>query len=226
MALFALLMHAVDSGMLQQRICAIHINHNVRRGGAHRRDISLIERVARNYAAHIHVVSLPAGAVRARAHRHRCGVEAAARALRLEACAAALRKTGSHTLLYAHHQGDQQETILLRLLEGAGMRGLAGMSVRQRMRIDGYEFGIVRPLLAVPRATIHALCRMYGIRYHTDYTNRDMRYRRNALRHTIIPHRAHLSLMCACPQYPRCSEQRAASMYCTICRCTAVGNNR
>ena len=135
----------------------------------------------------LHVITLRQGSVREYAQRKRCGVEAAARSLRFEAFASALKKKSSQTLFLAHHCNDQLETVLMRFFQGAGLRGLSGMKEEQLMHVDGYTFVIVRPLIAVSSADVQEYCRVSAVRYNIDRTNKDRRYMRNALRHTIIP---------------------------------------
>lgn len=107
-----------------------------------------------------------------------CGLEAAARASRH----AALRSVACDALLLAHHQDDQAETVLFRLLRGSGAHGAAGMVVWQ----PGAP-AILRPLLGVRRAQIEAAAREGGLHWVEDPSNADPRHRRNALRHEVLP---------------------------------------
>lgn len=80
----------------------------------------------------------------------------------------------------AHHADDNLETLLLNLLRGSGLRGLTGM------KMDNGR-GILRPLLNVSRQHIIdylATCRQNFV---TDSSNTDTQYRRNALRHELLP---------------------------------------
>src|SRR5690606_19663025 len=86
-------------------------------------------------------------------------------------------------LLTAHHADDQLETVLLRLLRGAGPRGLAAMS-RRRLLGKGEIF---RPLLDFSRAELEAYARAHQLRWVEDESNLDVHYARNFLRHEIIP---------------------------------------
>ena len=70
---------------------------------------------------------------------------------------AALRSAASTFILLAHNADDQAETVLLRLLRGSGVRGLAAMPfLRDEERTTGHSARILRPLLDVPRADIVA----------------------------------------------------------------------
>lgn len=80
----------------------------------------------------------------------------------------------------AHTADDQAETVLLRLLRGAGPSGLAGILPR---RADG----IVRPLLSVRRAELRAWLDAHHQAWREDVTNADLGPRRNLLRHRFVP---------------------------------------
>ncbi|MFT4628499.1 MAG: tRNA(Ile)-lysidine synthetase-like protein [Myxococcota bacterium] len=79
----------------------------------------------------------------------------------------------------AQHADDQAETVLLHLMRGTGVRGLAGMC-RRRGRY-------VRPLLDEPRAALEAWARARDLRWAEDPTNNSPQYLRNRLRHEILP---------------------------------------
>jgi tRNA(Ile)-lysidine synthase len=115
------------------------------------------------------------------------GIEAAARQARYAALAQAAAQTGAGHILLAHHRDDQAETVLLRLLRGAGPSGLAAMapsSVRE---------GVVylRPWLDVARADIMQAAREYAAQADwaavEDPSNTDPRYTRAAVRKMLAP---------------------------------------
>jgi tRNA(Ile)-lysidine synthase len=108
-------------------------------------------------------------------------VEAAAREVRYAALARELRR--GETLLTAHHLDDQCETLLLQLLRGAGVSGLAAMPARAPFA----RGELVRPLLDLPRATLEGWLRSAGIGWVEDASNDDRRFDRNYLRHEVIP---------------------------------------
>ncbi|OYW65320.1 MAG: tRNA lysidine(34) synthetase TilS [Hydrogenophilales bacterium 16-64-46] len=88
-------------------------------------------------------------------------------------------------LVTAHHRDDQAETFLLQALRGAGPKGLAAMAQCQRPR--GWRAMQLRPLLALSRMDLHAAARDLGLRWVEDESNLSDRYRRNALRLTVMP---------------------------------------
>jgi tRNA(Ile)-lysidine synthase len=107
--------------------------------------------------------------------------EAAARQARYDALAALLRP--DDMLLTAHHRDDQAETLLLQLLRGAGVEGLAGMAAWRRFG-PGW---LARPLLAVTRAQVHAYARREHLSWIEDPSNARLHADRNFLRHQVMP---------------------------------------
>jgi tRNA(Ile)-lysidine synthase len=79
------------------------------------------------------------------------------------------------------------ETILLRLLSGAGGVGAAGMTARATLDTSVSQLEIVRPMLDTPRSELAEIVDRLGVAPVTDPTNDDPRFRRNALRRDIIP---------------------------------------
>lgn len=127
-------------------------------------------------------------------------VEGAARAARYAALAEAM--TADEALLLAHHQDDQAETVLLRLMRGAGLQGLAGMRPVSSWRTaDGREVARWRPWLALPRAALErwlprgvACVRSHDASVPADAllpvidpANHDDRFDRTLLRHELLP---------------------------------------
>jgi tRNA(Ile)-lysidine synthase len=86
-------------------------------------------------------------------------------------------------LLLAHHQDDQAETLMLQLIRGAGVHGLAAMPALA----DFAKGWLARPMLNVPRQQILAFAKQQTLDWIEDPSNRDMAFDRNYLRHTIMP---------------------------------------
>lgn len=109
------------------------------------------------------------------------GPEAAARQARYRAFADELRE-GEHLAL-AHHQDDQAETMLLRLLRASGSDGLAAMRPQRT-----FALGVLwRPLLMLPRCDLLAYAREHDLHWIEDPSNDDVAMGRNYLRHRILP---------------------------------------
>ncbi len=107
------------------------------------------------------------------------GLEAAAREGRYAALARLAAQAGTGIVATAHTRRDQAETLLLRLIRGAGPGALAGVR-RRRPLAPG--IALVRPLLDVPRAATEALCREHGLAYLDDPHNSDLARTRARLR--------------------------------------------
>jgi tRNA(Ile)-lysidine synthase len=105
--------------------------------------------------------------------------EAAARRVRYAFLERARRQAGARFVATAHHQDDQAETVLLRLLFGSGLEGLAG--------IRPVHGSVVRPLLSLPRSALLAAVAEAGLRPADDPTNRDLATPRNRVRHALLP---------------------------------------
>lgn len=86
-------------------------------------------------------------------------------------------------LVLGHHADDQSETILYRLLRGAGPGGLAGMPASRALR-TGH---LLRPLLGVTRAALQRYASAEGLRWIEDDSNQHLDFDRNYLRHRVIP---------------------------------------
>jgi len=107
--------------------------------------------------------------------------EAAARRARYTMLASLL--VAGDILLTAHHQDDQAETLLLQLLRGAGPHGLAAMP-EQKNFANGI---LARPLLAFTRAELQAYADQYALCWLDDPSNDEHSFRRNYLRHQVMP---------------------------------------
>ncbi|MDR2259712.1 MAG: tRNA lysidine(34) synthetase TilS [Azoarcus sp.] len=116
----------------------------------------------------------------ARSHPH--GLEAAARAARH----AALARVACDWLALGHHRDDQAETVLFRLLRGAGVQGAAAMGMIEAPQAHA-RAGRLRPLLRIGRETLLAHARARGLAWVDDASNTDPRFSRNDLRHRLLP---------------------------------------
>jgi len=116
-------------------------------------------------------------------------IEEAARDARYAALGAMCREHGVNLLLTAHHVDDQAETVLLQMLRGSGLAGMAGMDGANRAPglLGSDAIVIARPLLGVLRSELENFARRHGIVNIEDESNTDPRFARNALRHRVMP---------------------------------------
>src|SRR5690606_33050923 len=116
-----------------------------------------------------------------KAHASEKGIstQMAARELRYQWFNELLQQEDYKGLIVAHHADDQIETILLNLLRGTGIEGLYGMS-ESRERI-------IRPLLPFSRSLLEGFAAKEGITWCEDSSNATIDYKRNYIRHQILP---------------------------------------
>lgn len=111
-------------------------------------------------------------------------LQARARAARYEALAAAAKCAGARAIATAHHADDRAETVLLRLMRGAGPAGLAVLPPRATLNDD---LDLVRPLARARRAAIRAHAARHRIPFAEDPSNEDPRYLRTRVRRELLP---------------------------------------
>lgn len=171
-----------EGGSRGRRVVAAHVNHALR-GAASDEDAAFVRARAREWGAEAVVVdaSLPDRA-RSRAAAG-AAVEADARRARYRALRAIAEEAGADRVLTAHTADDQAETILLRLVRGAGLRGLSGMA--PVARVQGIR--VARPFLGISREQVLAYVTRHEIPYRTDATNAETAAARNYVRHEILP---------------------------------------
>ncbi|MGE6529802.1 tRNA lysidine(34) synthetase TilS [Pseudomonas sp. NPDC077382] len=152
-------------------ISAIHVHHG-------------LQAAADNWPAHCREVcaanGVPLEVVRVQVEPG-ASLERAAREARYASFAERL-DTGD-LLLTAQHRDDQAETLLFRLLRGAGVRGLAAMPVERPLG----QGRLVRPLLDITRAQLQAYADSEGLRWIEDPSNQSVKHARNYLRLQVLP---------------------------------------
>jgi tRNA(Ile)-lysidine synthase len=153
----------------------VHVNHQLR-GPDSERDQAFCEALARRFDLPAYVERVDVGGVAAAERR---SVEDAARKLRYAALERGRRALGADRIAVGHTRDDQAETVLLRLLRGAGPRGLSGIYPRNR--------AVVRPLIDVRRQQLRAWSADNGITHVEDVSNADLANPRNLLRHEVLP---------------------------------------
>ncbi len=155
------------------KLAAAHLNHGLR-GSESRRDEAFVRKLCSQYGIELTVGrakgltrSMPNLEEHAREQRHRFLNRVADR-------------IGADFIALAHHADDQAETVLMRLLRGAGATGLAAMSESGPSRI-------IRPMLAVRRSAIVEYLHAIGAEWVTDSSNLSTDLLRNKLRLELMP---------------------------------------
>ncbi len=158
------------------RLVAAHLNHCLR-GPESDADEEFCRNLALRYAIPFESRRLD---VKEYATQQGLNLEDAGRRARI-AFFDELRVTWQATAVaLAHHADDQAETVLMRLLRGAGPDGLAGMPYRNGR-------GSIRPLLNISRSEIEAWLTERGLTWREDASNRDTAFLRNRIRHELLP---------------------------------------
>jgi len=168
------LLHALAAlpQVRERGLAALHIDHGLHAASA-------------EWAAHCsrtaRALGVPCEIVRVTVPREGLGLEASARDARRAALGERLPPGG--VLALAHHADDQSETVLLKLLRGAGPEGLGGMR-ELREFAGGWLW---RPLLELPRSALLAYAQAHRLEWIEDPSNADSALARNFLRGEVLP---------------------------------------
>jgi tRNA(Ile)-lysidine synthase len=169
MALLDLLM------LLGYRCIGAHCNFHLR-GEESERDAAFVQKWCKERELPFTSIDFD---TREYASGKKISIEMAARELRYNWFEMIRRQYDAEAVAVAHHKDDSVETVLLNIIRGTGIRGLTGISPRNRR--------VVRPLLCVTRAAIEAYITERGIPYVFDSSNADDLFVRNSLRMSVIP---------------------------------------
>jgi tRNA(Ile)-lysidine synthase len=170
------LLHALAQlpGLRERGLRALHIDHGLQVDSA---------AWAKRCAGFCESLAVPLTTLRVRVDDARGeGIEAAARRARYAAFSENLE--AGEWLALGHHRDDQVETILLKLLRGAGPGGLGGMRALRPFA----RGSLWRPLLETPRESLHKYLSENELPCIDDPANADPRFARNVLRREILPH--------------------------------------
>ena len=159
----------------------VHFNHRLR-GEESDADEQFVTQLAQRHKLELFVGT---GDVATYARGQRLSTEAAARQLRYRYFRQLFEANQLNRIATGHTLDDQAETVLLRVVRGAGTRGLAG--IYPRLSFDPFNFSIVRPLLKTRRKLLESYLGEIGQDWREDSSNRDLRHARNRVRHGIVP---------------------------------------
>src|SRR5713101_543462 len=155
------------------RIAAAHLNHRIR-GLESDRDENFVREMCARLGIELNVA-------RARGlDADSANLEERARDARYRFLNRAADALGADFIALAHHADDQAETVLMRMLRGAGSAGLAAMAERGPGRL-------IRPMLGLFRAEILAYLRARGFAFVEDSSNRSSEILRNRIRTELVP---------------------------------------
>jgi tRNA(Ile)-lysidine synthase len=160
---------ALLAGEWKLRLHVLHVDHQLRPGSE--RDADVVRRLGARLGVPVDTTAV--------AVARPGSLEAAARHARYQALEIWADRLGASRIAVGHNADDQAETVLMRMLEGGGLRGLAGIPpVRGR---------IIRPLLETRRSDIVEELRRAGLVWIDDPSNADRQFLRNRIRHRLLP---------------------------------------
>ena len=154
-----------------------HFHHQIR-GAEADADQQFVGGLAKQFQLEYHSGSADAPLF---AREHKISLETAARELRHRWFAGLVHQGRAEKIATAHTLDDQAETVLMRILRGTGVRGLAGIAAVQK------EKHLIRPLLGISRHEIEAYLKTMAQPWRNDSSNLDECHTRNRVRHTLLP---------------------------------------
>jgi len=162
------------------KIHAAHLNHRLR-GEESEADESFVRDLAARLRVEIFIERID---VSEEAARRRANLEATARDLRYDFLRRCAGRAGAEFVLTAHTRDDQAETVLMRLIRGAGTHGLRGILHDRPL---GDSIRLLRPMLAISRADVIEYCRRHSLEWRTDSSNYSIDLTRNRVRLELLP---------------------------------------
>lgn len=156
-------------------VSALHCNFHLR-GEESDVDQQFVEKLCQQFGVSLGVTHFHTADY---AKSHGISIEMAARELRYLWFREQMEAQKAQAIAVGHHMDDQAETLLLNLLRGTGLRGLAGMHPQQN--------NVIRPLLCVSRKEIEEYLHLHHLNYVTDSTNLQHDVLRNRIRLEVMP---------------------------------------
>lgn len=153
-----------------------HVNHCLR-DEASLRDEAFVREVSGRFHLPFHVERVD---VKQWADTHGCSLETAGRKVRYGFFRVWMKRFGYDTTALGHHRDDNAEQVLMNLIRGSGMKGLAGIPAVR----DGW---IIRPLIRLPKTDILADLKQRDQPYVMDESNTDTAFFRNRIRYELLP---------------------------------------
>ncbi|MBB6669583.1 tRNA lysidine(34) synthetase TilS [Cohnella nanjingensis] len=161
------------------RLVAAHVNHRFR-GAESDAEASFVKRICEAWDVDCEVAEIDVPAYIASTGMN---PQEAAREKRYAFLRETARRHGARTIALGHHADDQAETVLMRLMRGSGVGGLAGIPMRRAEK----ELELIRPLLRITKGELLLYDERNGVPYVTDSSNADPHYFRNAIRLEVMP---------------------------------------
>ena len=164
------------------QLTVAHLDHGLRDESAE--DARFVAELARSWELQC-IMGSPADWPADESLRKRDGIEGEARRRRYAFLLDAARQVGAGYIAAGHHADDNTETIIERIVRGSHLRGVRGIAPARPIGDGGLM--LVRPLLETRRSEIEAYCQRQNLTWRTDHTNADTAFRRNFIRHELLP---------------------------------------
>lgn len=174
-SVFALYFFHKYSNKYNITIAAAHVNHSLR-GSESLRDKNFCRKLCGKLDLEFYSKTVN---VKSFAKKNKYSIEEAARILRYKKLEEILAKSKSELIVTAHNADDNSETVLLNIVNGTGLEGLSGISVKRE--------NIIRPFLCLSKEQITEYLKSENIDFVEDSTNNDLSFRRNFIRKEILP---------------------------------------
>jgi tRNA(Ile)-lysidine synthase len=160
-------------------VSVAHVNHQLR-GADAEQDAAFVAELAQRHELEFHLATRDVGAYAA---EHKLSLEAAGRRVRYAYFSALVKERKMDKVATAHTRDDQAETVLLKLLRGSWLRGLAG--IHPHLRTADGRVWVVRPLLGTTRREVESYLHRLSQPWREDLSNQDRRFRRNRVRQLL-----------------------------------------
>jgi tRNA(Ile)-lysidine synthase len=163
--------------------CTIHVahcNHQLRGEASHQDELH-VRRLASKYGLHFHHTSAD---VAGYSKDYNLGIETAARIMRYQFFEKAAKASHADVIATAHHSEDNAETLLMNLMRGSGITGLAGIPPRRDL---DKKLSYIRPILWLSKKEIEHYAKVRNLEWREDESNTELNFTRNKIRHELLP---------------------------------------
>lgn len=167
---------------LGRRVEGFYYNHGLRSPEELNKEVEFLNQYSDEWGVTLHQDGLSQGKMVHQARGEGRSIEEVAREYRYRSLASLYAKGCYNLVFTAHHQDDQVETMLHRFFQGSSVMGLGSFK-----RNSQWGFPLLRPLWNISRCQIEASLELNGLSFSEDSSNRDIRFSRNTLRHSILP---------------------------------------
>lgn len=165
--------------LLPVKTVVAHINHSLRKTAGS--DEKFVKNLSKNWK--LHFESLKAN-IKSLSQKFKQGIEETGRKIRYDFFRRLAKKYKAKFILTAHHADDNLETIIANFVRGASLQGLSGMQKLEKISTD---LSLFRPLLDISKNQILDYLKFKKIPFRVDKSNNSTIYKRNFIRHKIIP---------------------------------------